>query len=120
MRPSDAGIGEIKARHRDRATGGVVIPGVIVHIPVIVAVGIHLLKTAKGGTIQVRPRAISVHTNTLIVCVFADVVRACGEVQRCIFPGTGLARRPVPIRYLARRSFSELQRLQVVRVLCGI
>ena len=35
-------------------------------------------------------------------------------------PRTGLALASVPIRYLARRNFSELQRLQVVRVLCGI
>ncbi|HHW0007182.1 TPA: hypothetical protein ACUST5_004750 [Escherichia coli] len=40
------------------------------------------------------------HANTLIVCIFADAVRACGEVQRCIFPGTGLALASVPIRYL--------------------
>ncbi len=100
MKPSYTGIGKIQARHRDRSTGGVVVPRVIVHIPVVVAVGIHLLKTAKRRAVQVCPGAISVHANTLIVCIFADAVRACGEVQRCIFPGTGLARRPVPIRYL--------------------
>lgn len=102
MKPSDTGIGEIKARHRDRATGGVVIPGVVVHIPVVIAVGIHLLKTAKRGAVQVRPRTISMHANTLIVCVFADVVCACGEVQRCIFPCTGLALASVPIRFVGK------------------
>ena len=80
------------------ATGLIISPRIIIHIPNLVLVGVYLLKPTKRRTIKVCPRTVRMYADAQISGVFPDIVCTGSEVHFCRCPDTGLARRPVPIR----------------------
>ncbi len=98
----DSGTRKVEACHCNCATGLIISPRIIIHIPNLVLVGVYLLKTTKRRAIKVCPRAVRMYANAQITSIFPDIVCTGSEVHFCRCPDTGLARRPVPIRFVEK------------------
>lgn len=87
----DSGTVKVEACHCNCATGLIISPRIIIHIPNLVLVGVYLLKTTKRRAIKVCPRAVRMYANAQITSIFPDIVCTGSEVHFCRCPDTGLA-----------------------------